>query len=541
MKRSYIVFGGILTLTLFFGAVLSSFAVEATGDTSVIDNINITVPITCTLSGVGMDSHNASELANGTYEEDIGATTVKAFCNDNDGFAIYAAGYTGDKIGDTNSNKLIGTSASSNATIDTGTATSAGSSDVSNWAMKLSTVSSPTPTYPLTIDGTFGSYHEVPNVYTKVAHRDSATDIGASAEGATFYTTYAAYISKTQPADTYSGQVIYTLVHPSAESAPVVCNPDGTTISDVVCMQDISSTNKAAILTSMTEGTQYTLIDKRDKKNYTLAKLADGNIWMTQNLDLNLDASKTYTNEDTDLGWNGTGYSAASWTPERNTYATGINTWGLYNTTTGELDGTVHPESYDPGNVYWNGSTDLDSRWEDYYDSCVINDDTLLYENCDESLNPISTYVSSTGIPQYHLGNYYNWTAAVAMNNSSSYNSGSTDQSICPTGWTLPKGGEYEYDAPSGSFQYLVEQYGWTDDTYTLSNNRKIWESPIYFGMAGRWFGSLTSVGDVRFWSLMADGANSAYYLYASLDGEDVSPDSGGPRNYGFVVRCMAR
>ena len=206
---------GLITITLLSGLILTSSTTSATDD-SIVDEINITVPVSCTLSGTGMNTHNA-EIPNGTYTADIGTTTLKAFCNDNAGFAIYATGYTGNEIGGTNSNKLVGTASSSNATIDTGTATSAGNPDTSNWAMKLATVSSPTPTYPITLDNGFGSYSAVPNSYTKVAHRDSSTDIGTNAEGATLTTTYAAYISKTQAADTYSGQVIYTLVHPASE------------------------------------------------------------------------------------------------------------------------------------------------------------------------------------------------------------------------------------------------------------------------------------------------------------------------------------
>ena len=206
---------GLVVATLLSVAVLSGSKVSATDD-SVVDQINITVPISCSLSGTGMNSHNA-EIPNGTYTADIGTTALKAFCNDIAGFAIYAAGYTGNEIGATNSNKLVGTASSSNATIDTGTATSAGNPDISNWAMKLTTVSSPTPTYPITLDNGFGSYSAVPNSYTKVAYRDSSTDIGTSAEGTTLTTTYAAYISKTQVADTYTGQVIYTLVHPASE------------------------------------------------------------------------------------------------------------------------------------------------------------------------------------------------------------------------------------------------------------------------------------------------------------------------------------
>ena len=222
MKRTYkysLLSLPIITV-LTLGIVLASNTVLADDNTSVVDEINITVPVSCTISGTGQNSHNAN-INNGLYEDDIGSTTLHAFCNDNEGFAIYVAGYTGNEVGGTNSNKLVGTNASSNATIDTGTATSAGNPDTSNWAMKLTTVSSPTPTYPITLDNGFGSYSSVPNTYTKVAHRDSSTDIGTSAEGATLTTTYAAYISKTQAADTYSGQVIYILVHPSDAEAPL--------------------------------------------------------------------------------------------------------------------------------------------------------------------------------------------------------------------------------------------------------------------------------------------------------------------------------
>ena len=223
-KQLFITSLAFLSLTTISGALLASSFVSADND-SVVDEINITVPISCTLSGTGMNTHNAN-IANGTYTADIGTTTLKAFCNDNAGFSIYAAGYTGDEIGGTNSTKLVGTSAPNNATIDTGTATGPVSgNDTSNWAMKLTALSNPTPTYPITItsdtSGSFSSYHAVPSEYTKVATRTSGTDIGQSAEGSTLTTTYAAYISKTQAADTYTGQVIYTLVHPNDADAPL--------------------------------------------------------------------------------------------------------------------------------------------------------------------------------------------------------------------------------------------------------------------------------------------------------------------------------
>ncbi|MBR3353106.1 hypothetical protein IKG49_00685 [Candidatus Saccharibacteria bacterium] len=227
--------------------MLSSNIVSA-DDNSTVDQISITVPMSCTMSGTGQDSHNAN-INNGTYTPDIGTTTMHVFCNDNEGFAIYAAGYTGDEIGGTNSNKLVGTSASGNAAIESGLATSAGNPDVSNWAMKLAITqdsgdttetnafaidSAPNVALPSTAESgatqaPFSNYHVVPNEYVKVAHKNSDTDMAETTGGVKLTTTYAAYISKTQAADTYSGQVIYTLVHPSTAPAPVGAGKVGVT------------------------------------------------------------------------------------------------------------------------------------------------------------------------------------------------------------------------------------------------------------------------------------------------------------------------
>ena len=216
----------VLTLMTATLSISASFTLPTSAaDNTSEDNVAITIPVACTLVSSGNNSHSVA-IVNGTYETDIGTTTLKVTCNDNQGFAIYAAGYTGNEIGATNSTKLVGTAASSNTTIDTGTATGPVSgNDNSNWAMKLNTTTSPTPTYPITLDNSFNNYSAVPSSYTKVAHRDSGTDIGTSAVGSTLTTTYAAYISKLQYPDTYTGQVKYTLVHPASEVPlqPVPC------------------------------------------------------------------------------------------------------------------------------------------------------------------------------------------------------------------------------------------------------------------------------------------------------------------------------
>ncbi|MBQ3353479.1 hypothetical protein IJG89_04065 [Candidatus Saccharibacteria bacterium] len=197
----------LLGLTCFSFVLLSSRGASA--ENAVVSDVLISIPVACTMTGTGMNSHNAT-INPGTYQADIGSTTLKVLCNDANGFAIYAIGYTGQTYGTTT---LVG--ANSNQTIATGT----GTSGTSQWAMKLNTNAN--ATYAVSLDNGYGAYSLVPGSYTKVAHRDSATDIGTNATGAELSTTYAAFIASTQASDTYNGKVKYTMVHPSNDTPPV--------------------------------------------------------------------------------------------------------------------------------------------------------------------------------------------------------------------------------------------------------------------------------------------------------------------------------
>ena len=178
INRSYLLLAVLLFLTLFSGWGLSSSFTFA--DDSVVDEVSITVPVSCTFSGIGTGSHNAT-LNNGTYNSNIGTTTLKAFCNDKDGFSIYAIGYTDNTDG---KNVLASVTLGSDFDIATGTATSGNS----QWAMKLATDSN--ATYPIELQNGFGAFHTVPDDYTLVAKRDAGTDVGSSASGSTLTTTY---------------------------------------------------------------------------------------------------------------------------------------------------------------------------------------------------------------------------------------------------------------------------------------------------------------------------------------------------------------
>ena len=205
-------------------------------------------------------------------------------------------------------------------------------------------------------------------------------------EGSNFTTTYATYISPTQAAGTYLGQVKYLLTHPSA-----------ATPTSAYIMQEVTNWKN-----DLDEEESVQAIDIRDGKQYWVTRLADGNIWMTQNLDFDIDTTRTYTHNDTDLGWDTNNFDAnATWTPD--------TTNGKYNL---PINGTSvpdwsnqanYPYSADPGDVY-------------YYTSNSTSDD-IKYT----SLSACTIAGHTEGeCKHYHAGNYYNWTAAIASNNSSS-------------------------------------------------------------------------------------------------------------------------
>ena len=191
------------------GVMLTTSRAKA-ADT-VSSNTSVTVSSSCQLDSVVDIAHEA-EVTASTYLPDIGKTTITATCNDVNGFDVYAVGYTNTEYG---RNDMLG--AATGRTIDTGTATSGGTS---NWAMKLASVAG---TVSPTITTGYNAYHAIPDDYTKVATYSGST--AAVATGSQFETTYAVFAASTQAPDTYNGRVKYTLVHPSdAAIAPCVHN-----------------------------------------------------------------------------------------------------------------------------------------------------------------------------------------------------------------------------------------------------------------------------------------------------------------------------
>ena len=107
INKALMVSSGLAMLALVVGVLLMGDVVRA-DDSSVVQT-SITVPIACTLRGTGTDSHTATLAPNtysgasgSEYENGIGKTTLTAICNDDNGFSIYAIGFTGNEYGVTN-------------------------------------------------------------------------------------------------------------------------------------------------------------------------------------------------------------------------------------------------------------------------------------------------------------------------------------------------------------------------------------------------------------------------------------------------------
>lgn len=193
-------FAGLIMTAIFLA---SSTTVSA--DPTLPDEASESTTV-CAMNGIGTDSHNASIEA-GRYNSAIGETVFRAFCNDNDGFAVYAIGYTDGQNG---KNVLTDSSLGSDYDIISGTGTNGATSQ---WAMKVSAIASPSITHPVTIENSFESFREIPQDYTMVAKQNAGTNSGTIMTE--FNTSYQAYVSNTQPAGTYVGQVKYILVHPN--------------------------------------------------------------------------------------------------------------------------------------------------------------------------------------------------------------------------------------------------------------------------------------------------------------------------------------
>lgn len=278
-------------------------------------------------------------------------------------------------------------------------------------------------------------------------------------------------------------------------------NPDPTPT-----MQNMTSSNIAEYLPNV--GDTIIMKDSRDKKTYTVGKLADNKYWMLDNLALDLTNDTILnaldaTNTDIDTT-NDPGALAA-------------------------LKGTtVRDPNTDASGKY---ATAKVANWTTSYSysAPLVNMDSkdLVPQGTNDPLKAEALAGS------WKVGGYYNYCAASAgsycygSGTSAGTSSGNATSSICPYGWHMPSsnGGEYNtlYSAYSNA---SPSQYTAFRTAFRLPL------SGYYYDGSANYQGSYG-----YFWSITRDLNYGMYNLYANTS--SIYPSGRDDRSYGISVRCV--
>ena len=222
---------------------------------------------------------------------------------------------------------------------------------------------------------------------------------------------------------------------------------------------------------------------------YRVRKLADGNCWMTENMDLAMATSQTYHSYDTNV--------SANWSPSNATI-----------TSAGQTESTRTADHSYRG----NGSAGTTT-----------------------ATTFASTYAGHSIVSEtQHIGTYYDWAAAIADRTDYTTAGDSVSTSICPKGWTLPKG-----NTDAKSFQTLANAYSLTN---SQAGSEGLRSYPLSFVFSGNYYwghGSLyyQSTGG-HWWSstVVSDTNSRSLYVYSS----ELRPQGNNNKLYGFGVRCVS-
>lgn len=300
----------------------------------------------------------------------------------------------------------------------------------------------------------------------------------------------AAKASSTQASGTYTGTIVFA----------AVAKPRPKVITDLEYLQDfadLDEVNLASVKSSMPVHSTFTLKDKRDEQEYTIAKLADGKIWMTKNL--NLAGGTTLTSDTTDFD---------------STY------------TIPETQG-------------WQANNTLPTS-----DTSGFSIDNYAYVyNSDNE-------ICSDNSPCY---SYYSWDAATLGSGRNIHtNNYDSPHSICPKGWHLPS--TYDGTNSSTDFRALIIAYGGSNNIQEYNRRTSPTGAIIYnnvgpHNIAGPNFqlngektnNSSYNTGVVgRYWSSTST-ASSSIAMNFYLTSSDVGSSQPIFRRSGIAVRCLAR
>ena len=303
--------------------------------------------------------------------------------------------------------------------------------------------------------------------------------------------------------------------------APAETTPSGdpVTLQDWQGCSDLTATTYDISTNSLSVGknTVTALTDSRDGNVYTIARLVDGNCWMTENLRLDDSAELSSQNTNNPA------------LPLTNNYAEQI--------TSNKLT-----------------ASSLSDWCSDNYNSNCVNQSMLNTANIvSADASPVFSLDFTEGRHKKSFdyktkayGNYYNWYSATAGRGTHSVNANEVvTGDICPTGWHLPYGGNKSYEKggnTSGGFYYLTRlMSNGSSTSYQSFDDANHWRSfPNNIVLSGYIVNSGTWIrGDEGdYWSTTAMYNGGAYMMGVSSGG--MSPDNWYEETRGFAVRCVA-
>ena len=481
--RGFAIFGGIAVLLgVCRGLGNTAQALTYQNEANVEFGINPTIGVSLSASGLVIDN-----LAPGTSAN---SNIITVSVNTNASHGYYLSATTGTAGGNTdltmtnpaNSNYKFANLTGNKATLD--------SFEDNKWGYSYCLTTNDCTNTTNWVSGNYGStsagYNGLPldnndngatgvaliNTTSPVANNSVQFKIGAKASNA-------------QAAGTYTGTVnFYAVTNPEPEPEP---EPEAV-CAGYTKMQD--TTAITALLLNI--GDTATVCDARDNTKYKIGKLADGNVWLLDNLALDLtDADvKTamYNNTDT------------------MTHATYAQLGYLFN----------------GGGSGQNARNGVQASWSDSFTSPYI---AVGYKD-----NVPSDSTSQSG--GYKVGVYYNYCAASSGSycyeeSSTPYTTQNITADICPKGWRMPTG------SSSGEFQTLYSNSSYN----TFDKYRNALHLPLAGDFAGGSPANYGSEGD--FWSATTT-YKRMYGLYLSTKvGDTINTGWFLTRSHGAAVRCV--
>ena len=345
--------------------------------------------------------------------------------------------------------------------------------------------------------------------------------------------TFAAKVDSSLPSGIYMNTVTIS----------VVTNPAAIpTLSQISDMQEM--TPEICIKSAKNETAR--LKDTRDDKFYWVAKLADGNCWMTQNLDFNISEDGLTTENglaaESDLP-DGMVWDSASEEPPKATAAGGfLPMTGAVSLDPGDYVKS-NPTAYDQDCHSvddFGGSSCANAGWVNVGEDSGYAALTAIQVGQDSASDgtyevPVLDEQKKTYDAHYLVGNYYSFEAATAGTSANAASDSDAVGSICPKGWRLPSHGAS--DITNNDFYRLTIGTG-------ITTGVALSKAPYYFVPSGYLIApnAIQFAGSTgRYISATADSPalSSAYLLV--FDSDDLDPNDSSMSHIRYSVRCLAR